>query len=119
MSSINRGEIWLVNLNPATGSEMQKQRPCVVIGSNQYGILPLRIVVPITEWKEDFAKSFWLIKTTPDNLNKLRKASAIDCLQVRSVDESRFNIQKGKIGVVSAQQMVDISAAIRLLIETP
>ena len=29
--AVKRGEIWLVNLDPTVGSEIQKSRPCVVI----------------------------------------------------------------------------------------
>ena len=28
---VNRGEVWLTNLDPTVGSEIQKTRPCVVI----------------------------------------------------------------------------------------
>ena len=28
---MKRGEIWLVNLDPTVGSEIQKSRPCVVV----------------------------------------------------------------------------------------
>jgi len=28
---VKRGEIWLVNLDPTVGSEIQKSRPCVVV----------------------------------------------------------------------------------------
>ena len=28
---VKRGEVWLVNLDPTVGSEIQKTRPCVVI----------------------------------------------------------------------------------------
>jgi mRNA interferase MazF len=31
---VKRGEIWQVNFNPAKGSEIQKQRPAVVISSD-------------------------------------------------------------------------------------
>ena len=31
MSNPNRGEIWLVDLNPTRGQELQKIRPVVVI----------------------------------------------------------------------------------------
>ena len=26
-----RGEVWLVNLDPTVGSEIQKTRPCVIV----------------------------------------------------------------------------------------
>jgi mRNA interferase MazF len=28
---VNRGEIWLVNLDPTIGSEIKKTRPCIVV----------------------------------------------------------------------------------------
>ena len=30
-ASLSTGEIWLINLDPTVGSEIQKTRPCVVI----------------------------------------------------------------------------------------
>ena len=43
-----RGEVWLVNLDPTVGSEIQKTRPCVVISPpemNDY--LRTAIVAPM------------------------------------------------------------------------
>jgi mRNA-degrading endonuclease toxin of MazEF toxin-antitoxin module len=37
-SPIYRGEVWLVNLSPTVGVEMQKQRPVVVLSVNGIGI---------------------------------------------------------------------------------
>ncbi len=53
--SINRGEIWLVSLDPTIGAEIRKTRPVVVVSSDSVGILPIRLVAPITEWKDYFA----------------------------------------------------------------
>ncbi len=46
-----RGEIWLVDFDPAVGAEIQKVQPGLVISMDSIGRLPLRMVVPITEWK--------------------------------------------------------------------
>ena len=44
-----RGEIWLVNLDPTLGSEIQKTRPCVVISPPEmHDYLRTAIVAPIT-----------------------------------------------------------------------
>ena len=51
-----RGEIWLVDFDPAVGAEIRKARPAVVISVKDIGRLPLRIVVPITDWKLAFRK---------------------------------------------------------------
>lgn len=44
-----RGEVWLINLDPTIGSEVQKTRPCVVISPPEINDhLPTMIVAPLT-----------------------------------------------------------------------
>ncbi|MFI5455521.1 MAG: type II toxin-antitoxin system PemK/MazF family toxin [Isosphaerales bacterium] len=50
-----RGEIWQVRFDPSIGAEIRKQRPAVVMNLDGIGKLPLRIVVPITDWQPAFA----------------------------------------------------------------
>ncbi|PKL48647.1 MAG: hypothetical protein CVV37_07920 [Nitrospira bacterium HGW-Nitrospira-1] len=38
---MHRGEVWLINLDPAIGSEIKKTRPAVVVNDDAIGILPL------------------------------------------------------------------------------
>lgn len=46
---VKRGEIWLVNLDPTVGSEIQKTRPCVVISPPEmHDHLHTAIVAPMT-----------------------------------------------------------------------
>lgn len=47
----NRGEVWWIQFDPSVGSEQRKTRPAVVMNVPAVGKLPLRIVVPITEWE--------------------------------------------------------------------
>jgi mRNA interferase MazF len=44
-----RGEIWLVNLEPTVDREIRKTRPCVIINDDAIGVLPLKVIVPITD----------------------------------------------------------------------
>ena len=46
-----RGEVWLVDFDPAVGSEIRQMRPALVMSLDAVGRLPLRLVVPITDWK--------------------------------------------------------------------
>ena len=46
-----RGKIWLVDFDPAVGAEIGKLRPALVISVDAIGRLPLRMIVPITDWK--------------------------------------------------------------------
>jgi mRNA interferase MazF len=45
----SRGEVWLVNFDPAVGGEIRKLRPALIISLDTIGRLPLRLVVPITD----------------------------------------------------------------------
>ena len=46
---VARGEVWLVNLDPTVGSEIQKTRPCVVISpAEMHDHLRTVIVAPMT-----------------------------------------------------------------------
>ena len=75
---MRQGEIWEINLSPTVGAEIKKKRPAVIINDDAIGILPLKIIVPITEWKNRFQGAIWLVRIEPDNENKLMKPSAID-----------------------------------------
>lgn len=100
-----QGEIWLVDFNPTKGAEISKIRPAVVVNDDAVGRLPLRIVVPVTDWKERFSSSPWFTELPTSDSNGLSKHSGADGFQVKSVSCYRFN---KKLGTVSAVQLQDI-----------
>ncbi|MCL5429358.1 MAG: type II toxin-antitoxin system PemK/MazF family toxin, partial [Chloroflexi bacterium] len=63
---MHRGEIWLVNLDATIGSEIRKKRPAIIVNRDSIGVLPLKIVVPITGWRDEFAKAPWLVPLEKD-----------------------------------------------------
>ncbi len=84
-------EIWLINLEPTIGAEIKKTRPSIIVSHNEIGILPLKIIAPITDWKEQYSHAQWMIKLSPDKQNALQKVFAADTFQVRSISpESRI-----------------------------
>ncbi|MDR1416798.1 MAG: type II toxin-antitoxin system PemK/MazF family toxin [Prevotellaceae bacterium] len=112
---MKRGEIWLINLDPAVGAEIKKIRPAMIINNDTVGKLPLKIIVPITDWKERYSTAPWMVKIQPSKQNGLTKISALDCFQVRSISEMRLikrvgcasfseitQVQQGVVRVVSA-----------------
>jgi mRNA interferase MazF len=109
-----RGEIWFVDFNPTKGKEIQKIRPAVVISSDYIGKLPLKLVIPITEWQDVFKENIWHVQLIPSAENGLKKASAVDALQTRSVDVLRF---KNKIGSIKDGQLLDILQALAAVVE--
>ena len=110
---MKQSEIWLINLDPTIGSEISKTRPAVIVNDNTVGRLPLKIIVPLTDWKDRYAAAPWMVKIVPDNANKLSKNSAADCFQVRSVAEERL---VRKIGTIGRGQMSEIRAALALVL---
>ncbi|HRQ40871.1 MAG TPA: type II toxin-antitoxin system PemK/MazF family toxin [Chloroflexota bacterium] len=114
MAIIKRGEIWLVNLDPTVGAEIRKTRPVVVLSSDALGKLPVKLVAPLTEWKDYLAQNIWHVKITPDATNGLTKPSSVDTLQLRGVDTQRF---VRKIGNISTEVMENITVAVVTVIE--
>jgi len=94
---MNQGEIWLISLDPTIGAEIKKTRPAVIVNDNTLGRLPLKIIVPITDWKNSYNVAPWMVRIKPDNNNKLSKISDADCFQVRSISELRFVKLIGRI----------------------
>lgn len=110
--SPQRGEIWLVDFNPTVGSEIQKILPAVVLSSDGLGKLPLRLVAPMTTWKDAFADNLWHVRVEPDSNNGLTKISAVDALQVRGADVKRFIERKGRMSASHVEEVVAALAAI-------
>src|SRR5271163_2973650 len=85
-----RGEVWFVDFDPSVGAEIQKIRPAVVISMDTIGRLPLRMVVPITDWKPLYANFPWFVELPVSAENGLLKDSGADCFQTKSVSDHRF-----------------------------
>ncbi len=111
-----RGEIWLVRFDPSAGAEIRKVRPAVVASLDAIGRLPLRIVVPVTDWKADYANLSWFVPLAATAGNGLSKDSGADSFQVKSVSEVRF---VRRLGVVTGDQMDEIASAIALCVGAP
>lgn len=94
---MKQGDIWLINLDPTVGAEIKKTRPAIVVSDNALGKLPLKIIVPITDWKEKYELVPWMVNIKPDKMNGLTKESTVDCFQVRSISEERFVKRLGEI----------------------
>lgn len=112
--SPRRGEVWWVNLDPAVGSEQAKTRPVVVMSSDSVGKLPLRIVVPCTDWKQQFENYPWFVHLPAQAASGLKKESGADAFQVRSLSLKRFGSRAGRLddGTVG-----EIAAAIALCVD--
>jgi mRNA interferase MazF len=79
-----RGQIWWINLDPTVGSEIQKQRPCVVVSHDTVNKLRRTpVVVPLSQ----SAKAFPPIVVA---LPSAGTSSVAVVDQIRAVDKQRF-----------------------------
>ena len=90
-----RGDIWLVNLDPTVGSEIQKSRPCVVVSPPEmHDHLRTVIVAPMTTGSRPAPFRV--------GLSHAGKRGLILLDQIRTVDKRRL---AKRLGVVSAKTL--------------
>jgi mRNA interferase MazF len=106
----------LVDFDPAVGAEIRKIRPAVVVSMDAIGRLPLRMVVPITDWKGQYAAFPWFVELPVSSSNGLIKHSGADAFQAKSVSEARF---VRPIGAISPTQLDEIALAVALCVGAP
>jgi len=108
-----RGEVWLINLDPTIGAELKKTRPAVIVNDDAVGVLPLKVIVPLTTWKEHYNQAPWLVRIEPNTGNCLEKLSAADAFQVRSLSHQRL---VRRLGNLTLDDMKHISSALALVL---
>ena len=109
-----RGEIWLIGFDQTVGSEINKTRPAAVVSSDAIGVLPVKLVVPLTGWQDSFAGTVWHVRIEPDAVNRLDKVVSADTLQLRCVAVERFIKRKGQL---SASHLEEVVAGIAAVVE--
>lgn len=109
---MKQNEIWLVNLDPTLGAEIRKTRPCVIVSNNAVGVLPLKVIAPLTDFKERYRSVPWMVVVAPDQDNNLAKPSVVDLFQVRCVSEERLI---RKTGQLSNQLQASMSKALKVV----
>lgn len=109
-----RGDIWQVDLGRPIGAEIIKRRPAVVMSSDSVGVLPLKLVVPLTGWQSSFSGKIWLVRIPAARGTGLTKESTADVLQMQSVTLERFVTRLGRM---PANLLDEIAAAIAASVE--
>ncbi len=111
-----RGEIWRVSLDPTRGSETRKERPCVIVSSDRMGVLPVKLIVPLTDWNASYSNKPWIVLVLPSVENGLSKPSAAETLQTKAAALERFS---RKIGILEDFVLLEIIQAVCLVLEAP
>lgn len=94
---MKRGEVWKISLTPISDTAKPRSHPGIIVSVDALGAIPMRIVVPVTEWKERYAIAPWMVRLQPDPQNNLSNNSCADTFQVRLIPAGRFVQRLGKI----------------------
>jgi mRNA interferase MazF len=111
MTLPRRGEIYLVEFDPARGHEIKKTRPALVIQNdigNRYS--PVTIVAAITSKLSPVPYPVD-VTVTPTKGNGLAVQSAIQLGQIRSVDKGRL---VKRMGTLEPAAMRRVDEAIKI-----
>ncbi len=84
----------------------------MIVNDNTLGKLPLKIIVPLTDWKDRYEIAPWMVKVIPDRQNKLAKDSSADCFQIRSVAEERCIKKVGQVDIETMNKVRKALAAV-------
>ena len=107
-----RGEVWNVNLDLTVEPEVQTVCPAVVISSDSIEDLPIKWVLPITVWKDQFSGNIWHIRIKPNHTNGLTNVSVVDTLQIRGMTVKRFISRRGRLNATLIDEITAMIAAI-------
>ncbi|WP_323228221.1 type II toxin-antitoxin system PemK/MazF family toxin [Spirulina sp. 06S082] len=95
---VSRFEIYLVQLNPTVGSEIRKERPCVVISPDEMNHnIATVIIAPMTTKARSYS--------TRVNCYFQGKDGQIILDQIRTVDQSRLI---KKLGVIEESEQEEV-----------
>lgn len=97
VSEITRFQVWLVDLNPTQGREINKTRPCTVISPNEMSALSTVLVAPMT------TKGFEFPCRVECDFKGKKGLILLD--QIRAVDQSRL---VKKLGIIDAETQVKL-----------
>jgi mRNA interferase MazF len=111
---LKRGDVVLINLDPAKGAEKKKTRPCLIIQNNIGNkFSPLTIIAVITKQKEidkKYPTDVWI----DENEGGLDYSSVIQCDQIRTVDKSRII---KKFGSLDASRIEEVNWALKISLD--
>ena len=107
--SIERGTIWLANLNPGKGTEPGKTRPVLIL--QDQALLdaghPSTIIIPLTTHLIDDAEP---LRVRVKAQEQLARDSDLLIDQIRAIDNRRLT--SGPIATLGAEQMKNVNNAV-------
>ena len=102
---VKRFEVYLVNLDPTIGAEIQKTRPCLVVSPDEMNRnIRTVIIAPMTSAQKDYP--------TRVSCTFANKRGQIVLDQVRTIDKARL-IQK--LGTIDSKAQLEVVSVLEKL----
>ena len=102
---VNRFDVFLVNLDPTIGSEIQKTRPCLIISPDEMNRhIRTVIITPMTSAQKDYP--------TRVSCTFREKQGQIVLDQIRTVDKERLI---KKLGTIDSKAQLDTISILQRL----
>jgi mRNA interferase MazF len=109
--SVQRGDVYFVNLNPVQGREQAGERPVLVLSIDAINRLPLVVTVVVGTKGANVPRDYPTnVRVTPEE-SGLPIETVFLCFQIRSLDASRFPPERA--GKISGQPLAQIEAVVR------
>ena len=109
--TIQRGEIYFVNLNPVEGREQAGRRPVLVLSIDAINRLPLVVTVVVGTKGENISRDYPTNVRVSSAESGLPMETVFLCFQLRSLDPKRF--PDTPAGRVSGPALERIEEAVR------
>ena len=107
---MKKGEIWIIDIESASGHEQEGLRPAVVVADV---VGPVVSVIPCTSNLESLRFPFTL-QINPTNQNGLDRLSVAIIFQLRAIDRKKF---KKKIGFLENKESNNIDLLIKKMLK--
>ena len=102
---VNRFDVYLINLDPTVGSEIQKARPCLIISPDEMNRhIRTVIVAPMTTASKDYP--------TRVSCKFKKKKGQIVLDQIRTIDKTRLI---KKLGSVNPETQLEVISVLQCL----
>ena len=88
--AVQRGEIYLVDLNPVQGREQAGHRPVLVLSADAINRLPLVVTVVVGTKGDNVPRDYPTNVRVPAAESGLPMETVFLCFQLRSLDPRRF-----------------------------
>jgi mRNA interferase MazF len=111
---IHRGEIHFVDLDQGMGREQRGYRPVLVVSADAINAQPLVVTIVVGTDGEHVPRDYPVNVRVSSQDTGLPRETVFLCLQVRSLDSSRFKTQPA--GRMPEDKMAEVDTALRLVL---